>query len=138
MRKVKWCVGFVMVLLAMLTTAVVAQAMDDPRQEQFTLRVDTAGYYYITVNYAAVRGSGEILLELQVNGRPVPGAHALPFARFFVDASDDWRYMTGNQNHPSQIEVERYTDFTLTVSPGRRLPVWLNAGDNTLLFIVQE
>jgi maltose-binding protein MalE len=110
--------------------------LGDIPEISFEVHADMAGYHNLTVNYAAVPGGRDILADVRVNGHVV--YHALQFHRFFMDSSDAWRTQTGNQNIPSQVEVVRYTDFTLGPDPARPLAIWLEAGNNEVVLVLNE
>ena len=100
--------------------------------ESFTINVPSPGYYHIGVEYVAVPGGGDILYQIHINGEAVP--NVIPFRRFFVDENQNWRYQTGNQLFPAQVEVARHFQFTLGDRPTTPLDFWLEAGDNTIAF----
>ena len=153
MKKSKLCTGFVIALFFLLGYTAVAYAAapyDAPydthnaqpqqyvRTQSFEVHAGQPGYYHITINYAAVPGHGDILVEVRVGDETVPGAEAIAFARTFVDESDAWRTQQGNQVFPSQIEIERFSDFTLAATTARPISAWLEAGYNNLTFVVLE
>ena len=132
-------ISLVSVLMAVQVFAQEASAnfsLGDVPEMDFSVHVDTAGYYNLTINYAAVPGGRDILADVRVNGEVV--YHALSFHRFFVDSNDTWRTQTGNQIIPSQVEITRYTDFTLGTDPARPLAIWLEAGNNDVVFVMNE
>ncbi|MCL1786378.1 MAG: extracellular solute-binding protein [Defluviitaleaceae bacterium] len=135
MKNLKWCLGIALVLCVVLGQQVLAQ---DYESTSFEVQAAQAGYHFITVRYEAVLGGGDILREIRVNGETAPGAEVIIFRRFFEDENQDWRYQQGNQLFPSQIEIARAVDFTLSARPTIYIPFWLEAGANTIEFVELE
>jgi len=141
MRFSRLAVACTIALIAVLSLYVPAFA-DSPESDpglpymSFEVLADSAGYHHLTVNYAAIPGSVDILADVYVNGQVVYSA--LPFRRFFSDAHSAWRTQTGNQQIPSQVEVTRYTNFIIGTSPANPASIWLNAGNNTVTLIFSD
>ena len=140
MYKSKLITGLLLMLFlaVSISTTVYADSSEYVRSESFEIQVSASGYYHILVNYAAVAGTGDILVETRVNGDVVTGAEVIAFARTFADESDAWRTQEGNQIFPSQIEIKRFTDFTLAASTARPISFWLEAGANNITFFITE
>ena len=106
--------------------------------QEFTVNAPQAGEFSVMVNYTAQQGGGDIMFDLLINGESVLDYSPIYFRRTFVDQNTDWRFQEGNQMFPSQIEVERATDFTLAYRVDRPIAFNLNVGANTLTFVPIE
>ncbi|MCL2015458.1 MAG: extracellular solute-binding protein [Defluviitaleaceae bacterium] len=105
---------------------------------EFTVTAPQTGEFNITVNYIAQQGGGDIMFDVLVNGESVLNDMPIYFRRTFTDETDYWRFQEGNQMFPTQIEIERATNFTLSHRVDRPLAVNLNSGANTLTFVPIE
>jgi len=143
MSKLKLCVVFAITFYVLLTANLHAatdylpgDAAGSFYRHDFIVMADTAGYHHIMVNYGAVPGRGDILANVFVNGQE--SWIAVPFRRFFVNATEDWRTQTGNQQIPTQVEVVRYTYSTLSSAPGMPISFWLEAGSNDISLVFTD
>jgi len=123
-KKLFFLCSIVFALVFLLPQSVLA--------EEIGVFAPSDGYYNLTINYAAIPGRGDIVADVVVNGETV--YTALAFRRFFADANYNWRFETGNQSIPSQLEVTRYINFIVGGSPGSPVAIWLNAGENMVYF----
>ncbi len=103
--------------------------------------VNTAGFYQIDMEYAAVPdGGNDIQMRLLLNGElPFAQASPLVFYRMYANADESYKEMEGNQSFPSQIEVADWQKVSLKDAEGffgddKGLKFYLEKGKNTLTF----
>ncbi len=103
------------------------------------VNVNTAGFYQIDMEYAAVPdGGNDIQMNLLLNGElPFAQASPLIFYRMYANADESYKEMKGNQSFPPQIEVADWQKVSLKDGEGffgddNGLKFYLEKGENKL------
>lgn len=99
----------------------------------YSFNVPKPGFYYISINYKAVAGGGEIARAIRINSEyPFEEAQHITFKRFYKDENQEYKKEKGNQTFPPQVETEVWYEFILSDSEGEQLKFFFEAGRNVL------
>ncbi|MDR1663540.1 MAG: extracellular solute-binding protein [Clostridiales bacterium] len=115
---------------------------DENTELHYNAEIPAAGWYTLSIRYAAVVGGSQIVRRVLLDGA-VPFAECgdIQLRRYYQDAHKSYKTQQGNQDFPPQVEVERWTEAALVSTDGYHtepFAFYLTAGAHTLSIVSED